>query len=1179
MSDNARFHNKLHRKNHHTLPTVGYPDSGIDPIASPSEPFEGDFYLTGSLSAQDNVYVGDKLGVRTSNPNYEVSINGGLSATQDVIVDNNLLVRNNGTITNNLSSLGNTVLGTNQNNDITINAGPIKMPNAINAVEAIIMGGDTNLYRGAADTLQTDDSLFVRANTTLGDENTDQTTIRGIVRIADSSATNGILFGSGNANYDTNLYRSAPDTLRTDDNFIVAGNTTLGDANTDISTLRGIVRIADSSATNGILFGSGNANYDVNLYRSAPNVLKTDDAFEIAGGFSVLGDTTLGDTCSDTTTINGNLVINCTTEANGIRFSDGAGGTDTVLFRGGADILRTNDTFVAGTTLNVLGNTTLGDANNDQTTIRGIVRIADSSATNGILFGSGNANYDVNLYRSGVDNLVTDDNFTVRSNTTLGDATTDIATLRGIVRIADSSATNGILFGSGNANYDTNLYRSAANTLRTDDDVIIDGNLTIVGNITALGTYSRLDTLITGTSSMQITNNGSDTALTVRQTGPTDIATFYDDGAVVLHLKDGGNVGVGTLTPTARLDVSGTFKTTGTATIGTLANSVSDSIVTQVGGVLQRRTVNQQVWDTTAKFVSAFDGELTVNYLTKARNSNGINESIVFDDGTNVGVNTNVPTARLDVNGTTRVRTLNTSTGNSVICETGGVLERRTIDSRVWGSSIVDGTGTTNFVTKWLDADTITNSIIRDNGTQVGIGIAQVAGVVLNVGGTIQASRTDAASEGGQIQFSRSTDNASVYAIDVFGNTTTPNFRIIDTVANAARMEMSSTGNFGFGVVPNTTHRVRISGNITATGTATIGTLSNSTTLNTVVVADANGVLQRRSINPSAWDGVTGGIVGGTGTLNFVPKWNSTTTLSNSLTFDNGTQVGIATTAPTARLDVSGGSLGTTAGNTLEISRFTSSVSNASYLRFYNRRVIAGTDWNSASTRIQQRIDTSDMGYIEFNPSGGARGIGFGNNNAEYMRIIDGGNVGINTTTPTARLHVNGTFTAGAITSTTINTQNNNITMGTGTLTCNNIVSGPISCTTINTNNNSITAGTGNIAGAIITGSTLRSTGDVIAYFVSDSRLKENKIPLTNTLAKIEKINAYEFDWKKVDESVCSRSGHDVGLLAQEVQEILPEAIYERDNGYLSLDYIKMIPLLVSSIKELKAEIELLKAK
>jgi hypothetical protein len=63
MADNARFHNKLHRKNHHSIQTPGYPDSATDPIASTEEPFEGDMVVNATVSAQNlwintDAYVG-----------------------------------------------------------------------------------------------------------------------------------------------------------------------------------------------------------------------------------------------------------------------------------------------------------------------------------------------------------------------------------------------------------------------------------------------------------------------------------------------------------------------------------------------------------------------------------------------------------------------------------------------------------------------------------------------------------------------------------------------------------------------------------------------------------------------------------------------------------------------------------------------------------------------------------------------------------------------------------------------------------------------------------------------------------------------------------------------------------------------------------------------------------------
>lgn len=57
MASNARFHNKWHRRNHHSIPSVGYPDSASDPIASREEPFLGDFIISGNLSASKNLYV------------------------------------------------------------------------------------------------------------------------------------------------------------------------------------------------------------------------------------------------------------------------------------------------------------------------------------------------------------------------------------------------------------------------------------------------------------------------------------------------------------------------------------------------------------------------------------------------------------------------------------------------------------------------------------------------------------------------------------------------------------------------------------------------------------------------------------------------------------------------------------------------------------------------------------------------------------------------------------------------------------------------------------------------------------------------------------------------------------------------------------------------------------------
>jgi len=106
---------------------------------------------------------------------------------------------------------------------------------------------------------------------------------------------------------------------------------------------------------------------------------------------------------------------------------------------------------------------------------------------------------------------------------------------------------------------------------------------------------------------------------------------------------------------------------------------------------------------------------------------------------------------------------------------------------------------------------------------------------------------------------------------------------------------------------------------------------------------------------------------------------------------------------------------------------------------------------------------------------------------------------------------------------------------------------------------------------------------DIVAYSSSDRRWKENIKPIENALDKVSKIGGYEFDWKELTEeekvTQHGNEGHDVGVIAQEIEEILPEVVTTRENGYKGVKYEKIVPLLIESIKDLKAEIEELKGK
>ena len=97
---------------------------------------------------------------------------------------------------------------------------------------------------------------------------------------------------------------------------------------------------------------------------------------------------------------------------------------------------------------------------------------------------------------------------------------------------------------------------------------------------------------------------------------------------------------------------------------------------------------------------------------------------------------------------------------------------------------------------------------------------------------------------------------------------------------------------------------------------------------------------------------------------------------------------------------------------------------------------------------------------------------------------------------------------------------------------------------------------------------TIRATGDVIAY--SDVRVKENIKTIDNSLEKVSKLRGVEFN--KIGNNEKS-----IGVIAQEIEKVIPEVVKEDDKGMKSVAYGNISGLLIEAIKELKAEIEELK--
>jgi len=97
-----------------------------------------------------------------------------------------------------------------------------------------------------------------------------------------------------------------------------------------------------------------------------------------------------------------------------------------------------------------------------------------------------------------------------------------------------------------------------------------------------------------------------------------------------------------------------------------------------------------------------------------------------------------------------------------------------------------------------------------------------------------------------------------------------------------------------------------------------------------------------------------------------------------------------------------------------------------------------------------------------------------------------------------------------------------------------------------------------------------------ITQGLSDSRVKTNVVNMAGGLHKINQIRPVTFDWVPI-EDVSDREGADFGFIAQELEEIIPEVVHTRGDGYKTVMYEKVTPILVQALKEQQAMIEELK--
>ena len=103
----------------------------------------------------------------------------------------------------------------------------------------------------------------------------------------------------------------------------------------------------------------------------------------------------------------------------------------------------------------------------------------------------------------------------------------------------------------------------------------------------------------------------------------------------------------------------------------------------------------------------------------------------------------------------------------------------------------------------------------------------------------------------------------------------------------------------------------------------------------------------------------------------------------------------------------------------------------------------------------------------------------------------------------------------------------------------------------------------------------VKAAADVYAYTSSDPSLKTNKELIDNPLDKLAMIGGYSYDWKpEASKQGDHLKGHDYGVMADEIEKILPELVVTRDSGTKAVRYDKIIPLLIEAVKELNNKVD-----